>query len=186
MAELLGRDPSEMVGLRAQDTLDDQGRADFERHLATMVATGEGRVNVDSYFVRPDGTTVWGLISFTPLLDDDGHRTGWLHRVTPYTERKELLETLLEREQQLATAQRIAHVGSWEWDVAADRVIWSEEMCRIFDVAPGTEVSYASYLQRVHPDDRDIAQAAVERALADGHPYTFDHRVLHPHEVRWV
>ena len=186
MADLLGRDPAEMVGLRAQETFDDQGRADFERHLATMVATGEGRVNVDAYFVRPDGTTVWGLISFTPLLDDDGHRTGWLHRVTPYTERKELLETLLEREQQLATAQRIAHVGSWEWDVAADRVIWSEEMCRIFDVAPGTEVDYASYLQRVHPDDRDIAQAAVERALADGHPYTFDHRVLHPDEVRWV
>ena len=82
---------------------------------------------------------------------------GWLHRVTPYTERKEVLEALVEREQQLATAQRIAHIGSWAWDVAADRVQWSDEMCRIFGVHPGTTPDFETYLSLLHPADREHA-----------------------------
>src|SRR6478735_1077998 len=103
------------------DTMDEQGRADFDAALARMVATGAGGDNIDSYFIRPDGTAVWGLVSFAPVRDDDGSRIGWLHRVTPYTDRKELLETIHKREQQLATAQQIAHLGSWEWHVVDDR-----------------------------------------------------------------
>ena len=185
MAELLGRDPAEMVGLPVLDTLDDQGREDFARSLARMVRTGESHDNVDAYFVRPDGTAVWGLVSFRPVLDDAGRRTGWLHRVTPYTERKELLDTLAAREHQLATAQRIAHIGSWSWDVGEDRIEWSEELCRIFGVAPGTLVTYADYTSRLHPDDRATAVAAIEETAGD--EYAFDHRIVRPDgEVRWI
>ena len=61
--------------------------------LPEMIASGEGQENLDAYFRRPDGTSVWGLVSNAPVLDDDGRRTGWLHRVTPYTDRKELVES---------------------------------------------------------------------------------------------
>ena len=106
-----------MVGMPVFDVLDEQGRHDFSRHLPVMIATGEPRDNLDAHFVRPDGSTFWGLVSYVPLHDDDGRRTGWLHRVTPYTERKELLDALATREHQLAVAQRIAKIGSWEWDL---------------------------------------------------------------------
>ena len=185
MAELLGRDPAEMVGLSVLDTLDEQGRSDFTRHLAEMVRTGEPRDNVDAYFVRPDGTAVWGLVSYRPVLDEDGRRTGWLHRVTPYTERKELLDTLASREQQLAAAQRIAQIGSWSWDVAEDLVIWSDELCRILGVEPGTMATYADYLDRVHPDDRALAERTIAETAGD--EYSFDHRVVRPDgDVRWI
>ncbi|MDF1605057.1 PAS domain-containing hybrid sensor histidine kinase/response regulator [Nocardioides sp. YIM 152315] len=188
MARILGRDPSEMVGLPVADTLDDQGRLDFARHLGAMVATGAGDQNVESYFVRPDGTAVWGLISFAPVFDDDGNRAGWLHRVTPYTERKELHDALVEQEKQLATAQRIAHLGSWAWDVAADRVEWSDEMCRIFGAPLGSSLDFEGYLQLVHPDDREHAAASIRAAADSGaDSYEFDHRVLRGDgEVRWV
>ena len=117
MARLLGRDLDELVGLHVHDVFDEQGRRDFDAHLAGMLVSGAGAENLEAYFIRPDGTAVWGLISYTPVHDDDGTRMGWLHRVTPYTERKELVEALVEREQQLATAQQIAHIGSWAWDV---------------------------------------------------------------------
>ncbi|MFC7493179.1 MULTISPECIES: response regulator [unclassified Nocardioides] len=188
MARILGRDPSEMPGLRVVDTMDEQGQKDFARHLAAMVASGAGAENVDSHFLRPDGTTAWGLISYAPVHDDDGTRIGWLHRVTPYTERKELLDALLESEQQLAAAQRIAHVGSWEWDLASGRVQWSDEMCRIFDVPLGTSPDFDGYLRLVHPDDRDLAETAIRGATEVGaESYEFDHRVLRQDgEVRWV
>ncbi|HEU5036376.1 MAG TPA: response regulator [Nocardioides sp.] len=185
MAELLGRDPAEMVGLSVFDTLDEQGRQDFAGHLAEMVRTGEPRDNVDSYFVRPDGTAVWGLVSYRPVLDDDGRRTGWLHRVAPYTERKALLDRLAAREQQLATAQHIAGVGSWSWDVRADRVTCSEELYRIFAAEPGDLDTFADYLERVHPDDRSLTQLSAE--AGDGAEYSFEHRIVWPDgQIRWI
>ncbi len=188
MARLLGREPGSMAGLRVQDTMDEQGRRDFEASLARMVEGGEGRENLEAFFVRPDGTAVWGLVSFAPVQDDDGHRIGWLHRITPYTERKKLVETLVQREHQLATAQRIAHIGSWEWDVATDHVIWSDEMCRIVGVPVGTAPDFETYVQMLHPEDRAYATSVIEGAAADGvAEYTFDHRVVRPDgEVRWV
>ncbi|MGY2701503.1 response regulator [Nocardioides sp. HB32] len=185
MAELLGRHPDEMVGLSVFDTLDEQGRKDFAGSLAEMVRTGQPRDNVDSYFVRPDGTAVWGLVSFRPVLDDQGRRTGWLHRVTPYTERKELLDALESREHQLAIAQRIAHIGSWSWDVEADRVTASEETFRIFGVEPGALDTFADYVALIHPDDRELTERSA--AAGDGEEYSFDHRVMRPDgQVRWI
>ncbi|MBA2954640.1 response regulator [Nocardioides sp. MAH-18] len=186
MARMLGRDPASMPGLPVHETMDEQGRRDFSAALARMVESGTGGQNIDSHFVRPDGTAVWGLVSFAPVVDDDGRRIGWLHRVTPYTDRKQLLETINKREQQLATAQQIAHLGSWEWDVRHDRVEWSDEMCRIFGVQQATEIDYLTYLERIHVDDRDLALAALDQGL-HGTAFDFDHRIMRPDgEVRWI
>lgn len=186
MARMLGRDPGTMPGLAVRDTMDEQGGRDFAAALARMVETGTGGHNIDSHFVRPDGTTVWGLVSFAPVHDDDGTRIGWLHRVTPYTDRKQLLETINKREQQLATAQQIAQLGSWEWDVLHDRVEWSDEMCRIFGVTQADSIDYSTYLERIHVDDRDVALTALDQGL-HGAAFDFDHRIVRPDgEVRWI
>lgn len=186
MAAILGRAPEEMAGLSVFDTLDEQGRGDFRRALDEMVTVGEGREDIDSYFVRPDGTAVWGRVSFAPVIED-GRRVGWLHRVTLDTERKQLLDALANREQQLATAQRIARIGSWSWDVAEDRVEWSDELCHIFGVPQGALVTYADYLERLHPDDRERAGQVIGDAAEVGADYSFDHRIVRPDgEVRWV
>ncbi|MBB3045307.1 response regulator [Nocardioides soli] len=188
MAGILGRAPEEMAGLPVVDTMDAQGQQDFLRSLARMIATGTGVDNVDAYFLRPDGSSVWGLISCTPVADDDGTRLGWLHRVTAHTERKVRHDALVEREHQLATAQRIARIGSWEWDVATDRVHWSDELCRIFDVPSGTSPDFEEYLRLVHPGDREHAAASIQEAAESTvGEYEFDHRVVRRDgAVRWV
>ncbi|HEX8905596.1 MAG TPA: DUF4118 domain-containing protein, partial [Longimicrobiaceae bacterium] len=62
----------------------------------------------------------------------------------------------------LAEAQALAHVGSWEWDVARDHVWWSDEMYRVYGYQPGEiEVTFAAFLERVHPDDRARVEAAI-------------------------
>jgi PAS domain S-box-containing protein len=81
----------------------------------------------------------------------------------------------------LAEAQAIAHLGSWEWDIAADRVSWSDEMHRIWGLRPGDlGASYESYLASIHPDDRARADAAVRQAVQDRQPFAFEHRVVRP------
>jgi two-component system, sensor histidine kinase and response regulator len=94
MAEIVGRRVEDLQGLPVVELLDELGREQFRSHLAEITRRGTGQQNVETRFSHQTGPPVWGLVSYVPLLDDDGHRTGWLHRVTPFTERKELVDTL--------------------------------------------------------------------------------------------
>jgi signal transduction histidine kinase len=88
----------------------------------------------------------------------------------------------------LAEAQEIAHVGSWEWDIPADEVTWSNELYRLWSLEPGSqEITYDWYLSSVHPDDRERARRIVDRAFREGKPFSFEHRVEQPDgHSRWI
>jgi signal transduction histidine kinase len=92
-----------------------------------------------------------------------------------------------DAEDRLAEAQEVAHVGSWSWDVDADRVTWSAELYRLNEIPDGSPMTYASFLNTIHPDDRELMRRAVERALADAEPFALDYRcVTEDGGVRWL
>jgi PAS domain S-box-containing protein len=96
-------------------------------------------------------------------------------------EQRAVEAALREREAQLAEAQRIASVGSWEWDVRDDAIRWSDELCRLFGVSPeGFSPSYEEYLARLHPADRGRVGEIIGRAMEDGEPFSFHHRLIRP------
>ncbi len=91
--------------------------------------------------------------------------------------RSELEQTAL----QLGEAQALAHIGSWDWDIRGDTLTWSEELYRIFGVEPGSApVDYAAYLERLHPEDREFVDKAVQRAFTEHRPFAFEHRIVRP------
>jgi PAS domain S-box-containing protein len=88
---------------------------------------------------------------------------------------------LTEREQaneSLAEAQKLAHLGSWEWEIGSDRLTWSRELYRIFDVDSSDRLNYSTYLARVHPSDRDAVRARIEHALEARAPFEVLHRIV--------
>ena len=95
---------------------------------------------------------------------------------------RRLAETSLKQSQaQLAKAQRIARLGSWEWDILQNKVSWSDETRRLYgfseqDIGAGMD----QCVERVHPDDRAKVQFALKEALRSGGPYVCDHRALLP------
>ncbi|MBF6605984.1 MAG: EAL domain-containing protein [Chloroflexi bacterium] len=90
-------------------------------------------------------------------------------------------EGLRRSERSLAEAQRIAHIGSWEWDFASDAVRWSDEHCRIYGLEPGTFGGTNEALHAfVHPEDRAGMDAADRRSREDGLPYSLTHRIIRP------
>lgn len=94
------------------------------------------------------------------------------------TDRRRVEEELRRSEARLAEAQRIAHIGSWEWDVAANTLVWSDELCRIYGAHPGEfGATLEGYLALVHEDDRESARAVMARAVREGGPFSFEHRV---------
>jgi PAS domain S-box-containing protein len=98
------------------------------------------------------------------------------------------VDRLQASERILAEAQEVAHVGSWEWDIAADVVTWSDELFRIYGREPGSmQVTYESYLECVYPPDRQLVSSVIGRAYEDHEPFDFDHRVQRPDgTVSWV
>ena len=90
-------------------------------------------------------------------------------------------EALHRSEATLAEAQRIARIGNWSWDIARDERHWSEEVYRILGrTVDECRSTYDTFLEAVHPDDRDRVTTAFEKARRTGRRYSIDHRVVWP------
>jgi PAS domain S-box-containing protein len=82
---------------------------------------------------------------------------------------------------QLAEAQSVGRVGSWEWDVATGQVTWTPEQYRLFGVDPdGFTPSFEGFLELVYPQDRSRVRAAIEQSLGTGDDYEVEHRLELP------
>jgi PAS domain S-box-containing protein len=88
---------------------------------------------------------------------------------------------LLQVASGLSEAQALAHIGSWEWDIRANVVTWSDELYRIYGLDQDERpVDYVRYLETIHPEDRGFVNATVNRAREERRPYAFEHRVQRP------
>ncbi|OGU08980.1 MAG: hybrid sensor histidine kinase/response regulator [Geobacteraceae bacterium GWC2_58_44] len=94
---------------------------------------------------------------------------------------RQSVDTVRRSEERLRISQRIAHIGSWDWDLASGRLDCSEEICRIFAIpsaeAPG---SYQGYLALLPPEEREALAGAIGEAVAGASGYAVEHRVLRP------
>jgi len=93
-------------------------------------------------------------------------------------ELEEAYNSLLENERSLSEAQKIAHIGNWEWDFTNNKAHWSDEMYNIVGLSPQKfGLSYNKFLNYVHSDDRDYLNNAIKKAL-NGKPFGIDYRIL--------
>lgn len=99
-------------------------------------------------------------------------------------------KALRESEAMLARSQQIAHVGSWVLDLTIDQLIWSEETYRIFGINSHDFVlSFAAFLETVHPDDRNALEAMYLSSFRENQAgYEIEHRIIRQdnREVRYV
>ncbi len=113
--------------------------------------------------------------SYTALEQRIAERTHEL------AERKRAEEALRRSETSLREAQRIAHLGNWDWNIQANELCWSDEIYSIFGLARDQfSATYESFLERVHPADRQKVEQAVRESLETGKPYSLEHRVVRP------
>ena len=116
-----------------------------------------------------------------PLFEEDGRRRALVVVGRDITERKRAEETLRKSRAGLAEAQRIAHVGNWDWNIVTNELSWSDEIYRIFGLSPQEfGATYEAFLSSVHPDDREFVKTSVNEALYENKPYSIDHRIVLP------
>jgi PAS domain S-box-containing protein len=127
---------------------------------------------------RLDPSRVWTL-NFVPLPDERGAVIGGMVIARDITEQRQAQRQLLASRRQLAEAQRIAQVGSWEWELDGDEATMSDEMARILGLPPGSRLHMRDVVARfVHPADLDRVLAHMERLPTDPAPFTLEHRIV--------
>jgi PAS domain S-box-containing protein len=124
------------------------------------------------------------------LMDSRG-RTYWFSAVRPgkepyvnlyarnITQRKNAEAALRESSERLKHSQEIAHLGSWELDLTENQLVWSDEVYRIFGLKPKEfGATYESFLDAVHPEDRDLVDGAYAESVREGRDsYEIEHRI---------
>lgn len=181
---LLAEDDPEINWIEQHIFEDD--RADVQRTIETAMRRREP-IELAHRIRKADGGVGWLCTRAVPVLDDRGEIIEWFGMATDITGRRNVEEQLKHGAQMLRVASEIGRVGIWDWNVETNEMTWSDEHYRMegFDVGEVTP-TYAIWSERLHPDDRDVAVAKVNRARKTGEEYINEYRVCYPNgEIHW-
>ena len=140
---------------------------------------GEG---LEIRIIRPDGSERTVYVQAEMTFDDNGKPVRMIGAGLDITERKRAEQSLIKSESRLVEAQRVGHVGSWEWDIVGGDLQWSDEVYRIFGFQPQQfRPDYKVFLAGIHPDDRQAVRETMKRSTTGlATPYSIEHRVIRP------
>lgn len=154
--------------------------ADRFRANDNKVLASRGPVEFEEFAPLADGTHTYISNKFC-LYDTDGEPYAICGISTDITERDRTARLLVQQEKFLRLSQRAAHVGSWEWDVDARTVRWSEEMYRIHGIAPEQfDGTFEAAMALVHPDDRERIAPKIPSLLTAGGDIELEYRIVRP------
>ena len=137
-----------------------------------------------------DGVFRSFLTRISPVRDQQGRLTQWVGINTEVDELQRTQEALRQSEERMRLAlNAVAGMGTFDWNVTADRLHFDERMSRLFGFDPraASEFPLAQFLQTVHAEDRERIERAVAATVETGKDYSQEYRVLLPDgELRWI
>jgi PAS domain S-box-containing protein len=172
--QFTGQTREEVAGFGWAEAIHPEDRERTERLWGEALGTG-GTFELEHRLRRYDGVYRVMQVRAVPVRDASGEIVEWVGMHTDVTEQRNLEAALQRREMELREAHRIAHLGSWWWDVESDTVSWSDVVYQIFERDPGLPPPKYEELAKYHTAE-SWAQlnSAVGQALAFGKPYELD------------
>ena len=181
--DLLGYEPEELIGQMAHEKLHSHHGNAFihRRDCLFFKRVSEGQFyDGEEHFLHKSRKILIVEVASRPI-HMKGELVGSVTAFHDITERKRTEEALRKSEASLAHAQRISHLGNWDWNIEKNELHWSDEIYRIFGLKPQEfDATYDAFLNTVHPDDREFVQQSVDAALTLRKPYSIDHRIIRP------
>jgi PAS domain S-box-containing protein len=172
--------PHEWVGRRLLDLVYEPDRPRAEAAVRRALE-GESPIPFDLRVNTAAGDSVRVLEVTLVPQEHQGRILGLIGAATDVTERRLMEADAARQERQLAVAQQLARLGSFEWEVRTGTLHWSDELCRIYGLPPtARRLTFQDFLDRVHPEDRERVDATVRKALAETGTFFSDERIVRP------
>ncbi len=170
--EVLGRNPAFLISEKQSHTI-------YTEIVDTIKIGNEWRG--DLLNKMKNGNCIRELVSILPVKDENGSITNFVGVKIDDTERIIAEKELRKSSSNLIKAQHIAHIGNWVWDITNNKIEWSDEIYNIFGVNKNDfDCSYESFIDLVHPDDRELVKKSVNDALYKDAEYSIEHRIIRP------
>lgn len=172
----------EQVGRTAPELIHPELAAQLVPQLRYVARTGASSMGlqVRGRLPGPNAQRYTWIAQSHPTHDSDGKVNGIitvLQDVSELAARQRETERVRDR---LVEAQRVARVGSWEWDIVAGETWWSRELREIFGVGPAHAPTPDDFFERVHPEDRDTLREQLSAAVAGDRSYRATFRIVRP------
>ncbi len=192
--EIIGYTAEELAGKTFQDiTHPDDIAADLAQRQRVL-SGAISNFSMEKRYIRKDGAPVWINLTVGSARRANGAIDYFISVVEDITKRKEAEEErrrvearLRESEADLQLAQDAANLGRWSWDLQTQKLVWSDRSKAIFGLPLDATVSYAVFLNALHPEDRERVDAAVSEAMRKGRDYDVEMRSVWPDgSLHWI
>src|SRR5216683_2134810 len=152
---------------------DRESMADLIKGILTKASTFDATKRI----VRPNGEVRYTRCVGAPVVENQSLKK-YVGSAIDVTEHELVTQELRRREAYLAEAQRLSHTGSFGWKPDTGEVVWSDETYRIFEYDNTLRPTVDSVVQRVHPQDKALAQQVLDRAFQTGADFEHEYRLL--------
>ena len=181
ICDIVGYSDEELITKTFQDITHPD---DLESDLAyvNQMLTGEiSTYQMEKRYYHKQGNVVWVLLSVSLVKDNQDKPLYFISQVENITEHKLAEEALRESESRLKSAQHVAHLGNWEWDLITNELYWAEENYLLHGIDPEkVKPSFDAFLQVVDPTEHEFVNGAVADALAGRTLFEIDYTVIRP------
>ncbi|HEY6731402.1 MAG TPA: PAS domain-containing protein [Solirubrobacterales bacterium] len=177
--EFFGKSPEELRGTHLRDLL---GEHLYEVSLPHIEGALAGQKQLFDREIRtPSGELRYTQASYAPDVVENEVR-GFFVLVIDITERRRIEKEVEHSRTRLAEAERIARLGSWEWDIPKEQLTCSEGLFAIYGItAEDFDGRYdPSNTRHIHPGDRDLVEREISQAVETGTPVDFEYRIIRP------
>ena len=189
LAEQFGYLKADLVGQPVEMLIPEQFRTnhpEFPREFLVGLESRPMGSWGDLFGRRKDGTEFPVEIGLSPLTHEDTHYV--IASLVDITKKKREAERVAALSHRLLLATQSANLGIWEWDIAQNKLIWDEQMYRLYGLsADSRSEPYSKWVQALHPEDRKTAEEALQLALQGKQEFDSLFRVIWPdHSIHWI
>jgi PAS domain S-box-containing protein len=183
---IFGYTADEIIGQYGQKLIPED-RLNEEALILELLKKGEVVESFETKRITKDKKVLDISLTISPVKDKQGNLIGLSKIVRDITAQKAVREALLESEERLRMASESTQLGTWEYHPLQDKLIWSDECRRIYDVPADFDPTNAFILEHMHLDDRPLLHEEFVKALdpnGDG-KFHMHYRFTRANDDKW-
>lgn len=178
---IIGYTKEELLKTSFQHILHPDDADESQRYLRQLFDGESETFQIENRYIHKLGHEVQALTSISLARDTQNNPLYFISQIQNISERKRVESEIKANDLRLSEAQRIAHLGSWEWDIVENSVAWSDETYRIFGYEPGgVDVSFDFFYNAVHPGDQARVTTVLAETIEQKKALNMEHRIILP------